>query len=125
MVMVKLKYIHRTVFKNFTYMTDKRQYDLDEKWVMPDIDYNEHDELAGDCEDFALACRKLVREAGIDNSRLVFCLTESGGGHCVLEVDGCILDSRQIKVKRRDDINYEWVAISGYNSGDPWKFIKN
>lgn len=118
--------IHKLVFRNFTYATDQEQYSMVEKWVMPETDYNRHRPFTGDCEDFALACRKLCREDGIDNSRLVYCQTELGGGHCVLEVDGWILDNRFDRLKNRDDIvGYKWIALSGYNSGDPWHKITN
>lgn len=117
--------IHRQIFQRFTYATDKEQYDMVEKWVMPDESYDGSKEFVGDCEDFALACRKVCRDKGIEDTRLVYCITETGGGHCVLECKGWILDNRQTRLMSRDDIRgYEWIAISGYNSGDPWYRIK-
>jgi predicted transglutaminase-like cysteine proteinase len=118
--------IHKRIFKKFTYAEDIDQYEMLEKWVMPDAAYDGSQRFTGDCEDFALACRKVCRESGIDNSRLVYCTTELGGGHCVLEVDGWILDNRHTRLMNRDKVKgYNWIALSGYNSGDPWKYINN
>jgi predicted transglutaminase-like cysteine proteinase len=117
--------IHRKVFRRFTYKLDEKQYGMDEYWVMPDADYDGSSRIVGDCEDFALACRKLVRDAGLD-SRLVFCYTEEGEGHAVLEVEGWILDNRYEQVVSNDwltDEGYEFVAVSGYESGEPWYMI--
>ena len=122
----KLTGIHSKVLSNFTYKTDMKQYGMEEKWVMPEPNYDGSSKIVGDCEDFALACRKLCRDAGIDTSRLVYCKTENGGGHGVLEVEGWILDNRQEKLMNRDKVRgYEWIAVSGYNSGDPWHYINN
>lgn len=111
--------IHRTVFRKFSYKTDQQQYDMLEKWVMPDYVYNGSQRLTGDCEDFALHCRKLCDDAGL-KTRLVYCKTEDNEGHLVLEHKGYVLDNRQYKVVYRDDIDYKWISISGYNPGDDW-----
>lgn len=115
--------IHSQVFRNFTYMLDKKQYGLEEKWVVPSQAYDGTQDIVGDCEDFALACRKLCRDQGIP-SRLVICKVETGEGHCVLEVAGWILDNRCRGVISRDRLEkrgYEWMLISGYEPGDPWQ----
>lgn len=115
----QLDKIHRDVLNGFTYRYDQDQYGTPEKWVMPEIG----EPVVGDCEDFALACRALCRAAGL-KTRLVFCLTEDGGGHCVLACHGWILDNRQVWVKRRDDLRYTWRWISGYKPRDKWHKIK-
>jgi len=110
--------IHKRVLKNFEYVTDKKQYGKIEKWVTPE----DVDNVTGDCEDFALACRKLLRETDLP-SRLVFCLDETGEGHAVLESGGWILDNRQRKVlskQKLEKIGYRFVLISGFEPGDPW-----
>jgi len=125
--LMKLRAIHRKVIKNFTYKTDTAQYGMAEKWVMPPEDFSGFSTIVGDCEDFALACRKLAREADL-RSRLIYCTVANGSGHCVLEVDGYILDNNESKVRTREDMSikgYKWIAISGYNSGDKWFKIKN
>ena len=118
--------IHHKVFRKFKYRFDRQQYQMEEYWQMPDSDFDGSTPIVGDCEDFALACRKLCRDAGIDNSRLVFCYTEEGEGHAVLEVEGWILDNRYRQVVSNDwlqDEGYNFIAVSGYNSGDPWHYI--
>jgi predicted transglutaminase-like cysteine proteinase len=122
-----LRSIHNTVFHNFEYKTDLEQYQTLEKWVAPPEYYNGTRTIVGDCEDFALACRMLCRAEGIDNSRLVVCNTEIGEGHCVLEVEGWVLDNRMRQVVTRDELSrlgYKWVAISGYNPKDKWFRLK-
>jgi predicted transglutaminase-like cysteine proteinase len=114
--------IHAMVFKNFTYKTDQAQYGIEEKWVMPDIDYDGTQAFIGDCEDFSLAARKLVREKGL-RSRLVYCTVEDGSGHMVLEVEGWIIDNRQRKVVSNKKLmakGYVFKRISGYDIGDDW-----
>lgn len=121
----KLSAIHKKVFSNFTYKTDKAQYKIDEKWVQPDSSYDGSSKIVGDCEDFALACRKLCDDAGL-KTRLVYCEINKGG-HMVLECEGWILDNRFEGVKTRDFLNankhYKWIMISGFNPGEPWSYL--
>ena len=120
--------IHNRVFEKFQYKFDLELFGVTEKWVMPDSSFTGTTPIVGDCEDFALACRKLCRDIGIQ-TRLVVCLTEDNEGHCVLEaLNGYILDNRQRDVVTQDwlaDKGYTWVAISGYESGDDWHKIEN
>lgn len=109
--------IFHHVKRRFVYITDREQYQQEEKWVLPAGAI-----LNGDCEDFALACRALCREHGIQ-SRLVLCKVETGEMHCVLECDGLILDSRMKEVKKIDDLPYQWLAMSGYEKGEDWRVI--
>lgn len=111
--------IHRSAFRKFKYETDQEQYNTIEKWVMPPDYYDGSQKFKGDCEDFALYCRKLCDDVGL-KTRLVFCKTEDGEGHLVLEHRGYVLDNRQHSVVYRDEIDYTWISISGYNPGDPW-----
>lgn len=122
----QLETIHKDVFGKFKYEFDKDQYGMVEKWVMPEEGFDGSQRIVGDCEDFALACRKLCRDRGIEKTRLVVCMTETNEGHCVLEVNGWILDNRYRRVMSRDELDregYRWIAISGYNPGDDWHKI--
>jgi predicted transglutaminase-like cysteine proteinase len=113
----QLDIIHAEVKSNFTYCTDLEQYGQVELWCMP-----KDAKFTGDCEDFALACRAQCRKLGIP-SRLVFCYA-NGEGHCVLEVQGWILDNNLSSVQDWQEIKgYEWVSISGYEAGDDWHEI--
>lgn len=113
--------IHRNVWNKFTYTTDKNNYGSDEHWVIP-VEFMQSKRFTGDCEDFAMCCRTLCRQQNIP-SQLAICLDETGEHHCVLHVEGYILDNRYNKVMTVDqltNIGYKWIAISGYNIGDPW-----
>lgn len=71
----------------------------------------------GDCEDFALAKRAMLLEAGapLRLVRLALCRTELGEMHAVLivttEEGDLVLDNRYSQAMRRDELPYEWVAI--------------
>ena len=121
----KLNEIHWLVLSNFTYKTDKELHDVSEHWVQPDESYDGTQKLIGDCEDFALHCRKLCRDANL-KTRLVFCKDETGEGHLVLECNGFIIDNRQKSVVTNTYLikkGYKFISISGYESNEPWKEI--
>jgi predicted transglutaminase-like cysteine proteinase len=120
----KLKKIHRETLGRFTYVSDAVNYDMKEHWPSPRQLPNYPHRFKGDCDDFALMCRKELHKLGIRN-RLVYCIPETGGGHLVCEVEGWILDNRYNDVMRRDDMPYTWVRISGFNKGDQWHTIGN
>ena len=121
-----LSFIHKKLLSNFTYKTDKEHYGVLEKWVQPDDNFSVNTPFTGDCEDFALAARKLLNEKDI-KTRLVFCKDETGAGHLVLEAYGWILDNRQFKVVSNSFLQkkgYEFLKISGYDSGATWHILK-
>ena len=123
----QLQAIRDYVEWKFEYTSDQEQRGFPEHWVdreeLAELPDAERGEFKDDCDGFALACRYQCREEGIDNSRLVYCLTETGEGHLVLEVDGWILDNRRKWVTARDDVTYTWVSVSGVTKGDPWHRI--
>tara|TARA_B110000211_G_C14056131_1_gene543453 strand:+ start:1222 stop:1614 length:393 start_codon:yes stop_codon:yes gene_type:complete len=94
--------VHWEARQGHTYIPDKEQYGVREYWKV---------DLIGDCEDFALWCKqKLEKDYGIDTD-LIFCKTETGGGHLVASVEGWILDNRYDWVLSKDDIPYEWLKL--------------
>lgn len=110
---------------NFRYCTDRDRFGKEEYWIGADEikqQLNDYGVLVGDCDDFSSMCVMLLRKQNIP-ARFVFCKTENGEGHLVAEVDGWILDNRESEVARRDDLDYEWLFISGYNPGDSWQSI--
>lgn len=114
--------IHRDIKRRFVYVPDITEWGVQEHWERYD-EIPEEGEIRGDCDCFALACRRECRKRHIP-SRLVHVLTETLEGHLVLSVGEYILDNRQRGVVRaRDLIGYEWIRISGYNRGDPWHMI--
>ncbi len=116
----QLSTVHRTVKRRFIEWHDSGRHG--EHWRMPPTGYDGQQVLRDDCDGFCLACRKLLRDAGI-RSRLVYCEV-SGGGHLVVEVEGWILDNRQrIVVPNTLLLGYRWLRISGYQPGEPWRAI--
>jgi predicted transglutaminase-like cysteine proteinase len=85
--------IQREVNFSTTYRTDAEQYGRPEHWVEAG--------KFGDCEDYALLKRAMLRNQGwpADKLALCTCWCEDGGYHCVLFVDtdlgGYILDNRR------------------------------
>ena len=118
----ELQQIHRDVLKRFTYISDIKKWNLIDHWPSPD-QLPTDAAFTGDCDDFALMCRKMCRERNI-KSRLVLCIIEDRRTfHLVCESDGYILDNRCIVVVEIKDLDYEWKYISGYEAGDDWHFV--
>ena len=107
----------------FNYTSDILQRGMPEHWVDVDelsgLDQMARGTFKDDCDGYALACRHQYRKVSIPN-RLVFCQTETGEYHLVLEVEGWILDNRRRWVIDRGHCEYKWISISGYEKGDPW-----
>ena len=117
----KLGRIHSKVLRGFTYKDDIDQFGVIEDWRLPE----DVERVTGDCDDFAIACRYLVKQAGYE-SRLIICKTEKGEYHLVCSVVGYILDNRQkgvMTVSQLERRGYTWVRTSGLNPGDPWRVI--
>lgn len=116
-----LENIFKQVKERFIYKKDIEVWDTIEHWEsykeIPDEGY-----IVGDCDCFALACRKECRKLNIP-SRLVFCKVNINNlwlGHLVLESCGFIFDCNKNDVVSKNQLSYKWVSISGYASGDPW-----
>lgn len=118
----QLQEIHVGLKGKFTYMSDLDRYGKREYWARPNESMDSSGNVIGDCEDFALAAQQLCREAGIPNCRLVTCETENGEGHCILAVEGFVLDNREDTVVGREYLNYKWLKIQDYDGG--WRAIK-
>lgn len=120
----QLRALHSELLRAHNYTTDLQAWGRSEHWESADqidLDALQRNE---DCDGFALACRKRLRELDIPN-RLVFCEVPNQGFHLVCEVGGYILDNRYKRLRNRDKMNYKWIAISGYEKGDPWHVIKS
>ena len=124
----QLQAIKDYVAWKFDYTSDQEERGFPEHWVDQDelagLDEMGRDEFDDDCDGHALACRHQCRAEGIE-SRLVYCKTETGEGHLVLESGGWVLDNRRQWVAARDDLPYTWISISGLEKGDPWHRIAN
>ena len=113
--------IHKRVLRGFEYISDREQWGRIEDWrVPPDVD-----SVRGDCDDYALACCHLLREAGLPG-RLVVCRTETGEAHLVAVCGNYVLDNRFSGVKTKEMLTgygYGWLAISGTEPGDDWHLL--
>ncbi len=121
----KIQEIFKRVNKNFKYISDQKQHGVIEDWRMPeDVDH-----VRGDCDDFALACRMLLREAGIP-TRLIICKTGDGEGHLVCAAGenlNYMLDNTQTSVVTKKQLTrkgYKWFYASDTEPTGDWFMIK-
>lgn len=120
-----LSTIHHSVYSRFKYVSDIKLWNKREHWEK----YNEiptEGIIEGDCDCFALACRRECRKLNIP-SRLVYCTVLRSGkerGHLVLESGGWILDNNHNQVMSNNQLDYTWKKISGFEIGDPWHNIE-
>ena len=117
-----LQHIHTQTLRRFKYVPDIHKWHTNERWPSP----NELPPIGtfeGDCDDFALMCRKLCKEQQLP-TRLVFCRVEDKKSyHLVCECYGFILDNRCASIQKIATLAYEWLYISGYEKGEPWHFV--
>lgn len=120
--LVTLIDIHNRVHDGFVYLSDDINHGQSEHWDYPD----DVDDFRDDCDGFALACRKLLREQGIAN-RLVACTVETEGWHLVCVVGQYVLDNRYYRVMTKEELEsrgYVFRYISGFEKGEPWEVLK-
>lgn len=101
--------VHLKINLNTEYRTDLIQYGVPEFWVKAG--------RYGDCEDYALAKREALLQAGWDKDKLGLCVCymQSGEGHCVLWVDtdkgSFILDNNYDFPMKPSDLPYKWESM--------------
>ena len=121
-----LKEVRKLVKSNFTYEFTEKQYAQEANFVLPEADYDGTQAITGDCEDFALHCRKLLNDRGV-KSRLMQC-TVDGKEHVVLEASGIVIDSIQgvpsAHTTLAEKKKYIFTKVSGYEPGAPWHLLK-
>jgi len=121
----QLQEIHTNIERRWKYVSDDIQWGTVERWLTEkEAKQNAEsgDTIQGDCDDFALTARYMCRQKDIP-TRLVICKTEEDEYHVVLESEGWIIDNRMHRVVARDSLRYKWIAISGYEKGEQWKWI--
>ncbi|WP_296059623.1 transglutaminase-like cysteine peptidase [uncultured Amphritea sp.] len=108
--------------QRFTYRSDADVWAMAEHWETYEQIPSEGP-FSGDCDAFAMACRKAVMAKGI-KSRLVLCgVNDARGDHLILECQGWLLDNRSFHVTSWEDSEYTLISISGENPGDAWHQI--
>lgn len=111
--------VQTRILRGFRYTPDQQNYGTPEDWRFP----TNFDRVVDDCDGFAIACRALLREQGLD-TRLVLCYTETNECHLVCATGNYILDNRSKHVRTKEElvkIGYNFKYVSGLNPGDPWK----
>ena len=101
--------VHNKVNSETLYRSDLLQYGVSEFWIVAD--------KFGDCEDYALAKRNALLNAGWPKDKLGLCVcyTQSGEGHCVLWVDtdkgSFILDNNYAFPVKPSELPYKWESM--------------
>lgn len=114
-----LQNIHTSVLRRFVYVSDKIKWGKLEHWESDD-ELPLKGKFKGDCDAFALMCRKICRLKGL-KTRLIFCrIPDTGEYHLVCECENYILDNRCLRIAAIQELDYEWLYMSGYEKGEPW-----
>jgi len=101
--------INSDVNARVTYKSDLEQFDTPEFWVKAG--------QYGDCEDYALAKREALLQAGWPKDKLGLCVcyTQLGEGHCVLWVEtdkgSFILDNNYAFPVKPSELPYKWESM--------------
>ena len=101
--------INSDVNARVMYKSDLEQFDTPEFWVKAG--------QYGDCEDYALAKREALLQAGWPKDKLGLCVcyTQLGEGHCVLWVEtdkgSFILDNNYAFPVKPSELPYKWESM--------------
>jgi len=104
-------------------ITDQDLYQVGEFWTYPDG--------YGDCEDFALAKRRALIEAGWEPSTLLMAVVRelNGNGHAVLMVrtdrGDLILDNQDSMVRVWNETPYQFVKRQSQTDAGKWVTIED
>lgn len=106
--------VNESINNSTLFKEDPELYSKEEFWVVALRE--------GDCEDYALAKRKiLINEENSEHLHLATCWTESGEYHAVLVVDTergqYVLDNRHSKPQKKEHLPYKWHKIQ---DGNKW-----
>lgn len=103
-------------------MTDIDQFGVEENWTLP--------EYAGDCEDYALEKRRILRQLGIPPGALLMTVgyDEDGGGHAVLTVvtdnGDFILNNTEPRVLRWQDAELTYLKRQSPGDLGRWESLR-
>jgi predicted transglutaminase-like cysteine proteinase len=107
--------VNQRVNKAIKALSDYNHWGAVDRWDFPEDGY-------GDCEDYQLLKRKLLREKGLSQRamRMTVVIDELGEGHAVLMVrtdrGDFILDNRTSAVRAWDQTSYTFVKREGQDS---------
>lgn len=130
-----VRYTHRKVLSNFEYQTDEEKHHTIEYWDPDEYVLKAMGlPIQGDCEEFARACLLAIeKRSGID-VRLIYCIDETGQGHCVCEAaskdrqEAYILDNRKTSICTTTQLKgYKFIAAGPWNpipqETRPWELL--
>lgn len=115
----QLVQVNNVVNAAVTAMTDEDYYQVAEYWAYPDDGY-------GDCEDFALAKRKALIEAGWNPSTLLVTVVREakGTGHAVLMVrtdrGDLVLDNQDGRILVWNETPYTYLKRQSQADAGQW-----
>ncbi len=107
--------VNRRVNRTITPITDMAQLGVVDRWDFPDNGY-------GDCEDFQLLKRKMLRERGLPQRamRMTVVIDELNEGHAVLMIrtdrGDFILDNKHSRILSWEQTGYIYVKREGHDS---------
>ncbi len=114
----QLSSINATVNASIRAVTDAEFYGVNERWVYPSE--------AGDCEDYVLAKRRALVEAGWPVSTLLIAVVRqrSGDGHAVLMVrtdrGDLVLDNLDPDVHAWNELPYTFMKRQSQENAGAW-----
>ena len=116
-----LTQVNRSLNRRIGRNSDAALYGREDVWTIPT-----GDRAQGDCEDYVLAKRQALIEAGVSADALSIAVvrTRRGEGHAVLlarTAEGeYVLDNLSPWVVPWTETSYEWVSRQGPGAGRPW-----
>ena len=121
---------YHIVRDGFEYTSDMDNFGKREDWREHLDEVNDGSGWKDDCDGFALTCAMKLSEAGIPDEaiRIMYCKTETGGGHLVaavdLEDDTLILDNRQRYLVSAAELpRYEFISGMRLSEAGTWRKI--
>lgn len=117
--------VNKQVNESITQVTDDEGFGVPELWRIPQLDSIIPD--VGDCEDFALAKKKiLVDQYGFNPNLLSISVLRRPAGdiHAVLMVrtlyGDIVMDNLNDKLLPWHQTNYQWIKKQSYNNHNQW-----
>ncbi|MCV2864793.1 transglutaminase-like cysteine peptidase [Defluviimonas sp. WL0075] len=115
--------VNSAVNRRYRQVTDRRQYGTEEFWALPTS------ARGGDCEDFALAKKMSLIEAGVSPARLLIAtvLDRKRGLHAVLvmrtEAGDFVLDNLRNRVSGWQDTGYTFLRMQDPSAPSRWQAV--
>jgi len=115
--------IHQQVKSHFIWTSDMENYGVPEHWRSYADEIEKGDVIRDDCDAFALTCAELLirQDADKNDIYLIFCLTETGGGHLICVYDGWVLDNRQRDIIAWDKLPYTFIKSMQLAEVGTWR----